>query len=191
MPKRKKIKHQGGAPKTYLRRLPKAIVALQAFEGDKFKLWGPPYPVIGHFWISEHLGVSKATAIRILNAAGGEFLGNSLVVNAAGLRAYFERLIQSPHAVPEMRRLTRTAKQLTEMARYMSQRQSVIGDKRIKRSVFQNLEKNDIVFTRSNVLITFNHFDDFLRKFAMVVYALQNDFDEMRQYLDTSSRDKS
>jgi hypothetical protein len=187
MPKRKRIKHQGGAPKSYLRRLPKAIEVLEVMQ---------PLRMLGHEWVSDHLGVSKATAIRILNEAGAELTGNTLVIEARDLWAYLEKLQHNPQNEPELRRQTRTAKTLQDMARYMIHRQTMIAGKdnsTVAHTMFKNIlsKASGISLTPSRLVINFEGSNDFLQKFAMVVYALQNDFDEMRQYLDTTSRDKT
>lgn len=182
MPKSSRIINKGGRPKSYLRHLPEAIKALRTMKPS----------LLGRDWISEHLGVSKTTAWRILVEAGGAYYGPFMMVEPAKLCAYFDRLRRGAYTQPELRRQSRTAATLTEMARYMSHRQTIVevDPHLLTGSLFKNLSKTEGVdLTPERLIIEFQGFEDFLAKFGMIVYALQNDLDEMRQFLDAPSRD--
>lgn len=183
MPKSSRIKKKAGRPKSYLRHLPKAITALGAIRQPA---------LLGRDWISEHLGVSKTTAWRILLEAGATYYGPFVCVEVEKLRAYFERLRREPYTEPELRRQSRTAATLTEMARYMSHRQTVVAADpcRLTGSLLKTLSKTEGVdLTPERLIIEIQGFEDFLRKFGMIVYALKNNLDEIKQFLDAPSRD--
>lgn len=183
MPKPSKIKHRSGAPKSYLRRLPDAIKAVMKLPAGR---------LVGQEWISEHLAVSKATGLRILRATGAELYGNTLLVENERLYLYFEKLRQDPDAQPELRRQSRTAATLAEMARYMSHRQTIVeaDPRQLTGMLFKTLSKTKgVSLTVSRLVIDFQGFEDFLAKFGVVVYALQNSLDEIRELLDAPRRD--
>lgn len=180
MPKSPRIKKKGGRPKSYLQHLPKAITALGAIRQPA---------LLGRDWISEHLNVSKTTAWRILLEAGASYYGPFVLVEVEKLRAYFQRLRREPYSEPELRRQSRTAATLTEMARYMSHRQTVVDadPRRLTGSLLKTLSKTEgVELTASRLVIDFKGFEDFLRKFGMIVYALKNNLDEIRQFLAPS-----
>ena len=181
MPKPNRIKSGVGRPKSYLHRLPAAVKALEAL---------PASQIIGREWISQHLGVSKGTALRIIAEAGSRFYANLLVTDVARLVLFFVAEIRSP----ELRQRIRTAQSLEDMARSVSQRQRVVAGQadasRLKHTLFKSLfETPGVSLTRSRLAIDFAGMEDFLRKFGLIIYALQNDFDEMREFLDAPSRD--
>ena len=177
MRKSPRIRRGGGRPISYAHHLPKAIKALE----DK------NLGMLGWEWVTDHLAVSKGTAIRVLNHAGAHLLGNSLYIEPMRLQKYFELLYDGN---PEVMRQSRTAHALAEVAHSVSLRQQVITHRRdVARLEFKTLwETPGLAFTSTRLVIDFKGWEDFLNKLSVVVFALDNDYDKIQTFINEWTR---
>ena len=165
----------------YFHRLTEAVAVFARLDSD----W------IDRKTLQETLGVSKTVAWRILRASGASAgPGNTLVC-----RRYFLlqalRTLQSTGAYEiEIRRRSRlegNLAQLLDAAR--SRHVQVASSSRsaeLARSRFHQLPPG-IQLTPSRLIIDFAGTEDFLEKFAAVVFALQNDYDALREFIERSA----
>ena len=165
----------------YAPRLEEAIRALEAMPGD----W------IDRRTFEETLGVSKWTAWRILKRCGAqEGPGGSLVCRRTELAARLKNLSEEPRLAAETARYNRVARYLEGMARYASRRHKQIARNEaaagLLDSRFSNLPAG-VDLERGELRIRFQGTEDFLQKFGAVVYALNNDFEQISEFIESNS----
>jgi hypothetical protein len=165
----------------YLHRLEDAIATLDSLPRD----W------IDRRTLEEALSLSKWTAWRILKAAGAtEGPGNTLVCRRQDLLAHLRALQQNPHFAPEIARHRRLDSYLASIARYATRKHQEIARDQAAEALlssrFQNLPRG-VELEPGALRITFSGTSDFLRKFGAVVYALQNDFEKIQEFIENAS----
>lgn len=139
--------------------------------------------------LQETLGVSKTVAWRILRQSGASSgPGSSLVSPRPALIAYLEQLQQSDTYTREIRRRDRIELQLSELLTAARSRHIPITPAphglALRSTRFANLPPG-IDLTPGRLTIDFMGFDDFLQKTGALVFALQNDFERIHEFLGT------
>jgi hypothetical protein len=161
----------------YAHRLANGIAALDALSQD----W------IDRRTLEECLGVGKWTAWRILKRCGAvDGLGNALVCRRQDLIAQLRELQQDRRFAPEIARRDRVEQYLDGMVRYASRKHKEIArNQRAEDLLSSRFEKLpvgvDLSF--SELRISFSGMEEFLHKFAAVLYALNNDFEKIEQFI--------
>jgi hypothetical protein len=170
------------AKPSYARRLAGAIQALQESQAA----W------IGRQDLQELLGVSKSVAWRILRhcraqkAPGGALLCDRILL--------IERL-QEMAAVggviaQEVARRQRVEDQLTAMRNYLRSRRTKVVEEAeapaLLSSRFESLPPN-VTFTQRSLLMKFRNTEEFLAAIAAVVFALENDYEAIRDFIEQDS----
>ena len=166
----------------YVHRLSAGIAALEAQAGD----W------IDRRSLEEALGVSKWTAWRIMKQCGAQQgPGNTLVCRRAELAAQLGHLQQDGRFAPEIARRQRVEQYLDGILRQSSRQHKEVARDRAAAQLlstrFEDLPA-DVELTSEELRIRFRGTADFLQKFGAVVYALQNDFEEVEEFIESRSR---
>jgi len=161
----------------YAHHLERAIGTLEASSSE----W------IDRRALEEALGVSKWTAWRILKRCGAfEGPGRALVSKRVDLLDALRRLQQDPGFSIEVSRRGRVEDYLDGIARYASARnRPIVSDDRAAEMVgsrFAHLPAG-VDLRVGELRIEFQGPQDFLEKLGAVVYALQNDFEAVSDFL--------
>ena len=162
----------------YVHRLAAGIAALEALSGD----------LVDRRTLEEALGVGKWTAWRIMKRCGAEDgPGGALVCRRPDLVTQLRRLQQDGRFGPEIERRQRLERYLDGFLQSATRRH---------KEVARNQEAETLLSTRfaslppgvdlapGELRITFSGSADFLRKFGAMVYALQNDFEGIEEFLE-------
>ena|ERR1035438_2705726 len=166
----------------YLHRLADGIAALESLPGD----------LVDRRTLEEALGVSKWTAWRILKRCGAEDgPGNTLVCQRLGLIGALRTLQQDGHFAPEIERRDRVARYLDGIVQYASQKHKEVARNEeasaLLASRFGQLPAG-VDLARGELRIAFFGTEDFLRKFGAIVYALNNDFEKIQEFIENGVR---
>jgi hypothetical protein len=148
---------------------------------------------VGSEWIDrrtleEALGVSKWTAWRILKRCGAEDgPGGSLICRKVDLVRQLEALRNDRVFAPEIDRRKRVERYLDEIARFSTQKHTEIARNDAATAILSagiaSLPPG-IELQPGSLRIEFSGSADFLRKIGAVVFALQNEFDQITAFLD-------
>jgi hypothetical protein len=165
----------------YAHRLEDAIAALAARDED----W------VDRRTLEEALGVSKWTAWRILKQCGArEGPGNTLLCQREDLINQLRCLQQDGRFAPEIARRARVERYLEGLLRQTSRRQKEIARNQAAAQLlstrFHALPPG-VELTRGELRIVFTGMDDFLQKFGAVVYALNNEFEQIADFIERAS----
>jgi hypothetical protein len=165
----------------YLHRLDAGIAALEALAAD----------VVDRRALEEALGVGKWTAWRIMKRCGGEDgPGGALVCRRPHLLAQLRRLQQDGRFAPEIERRNRVERYLDGMLQFASRKHKEIARntaaEALLSSRFRNLPAG-VELRPGKLEIEFRGPEDFLRKFGAVVFALNNDWERISEYLETDT----
>jgi len=166
------------AKPTYWNRLPLAIEALEQ----------RPDPWVGRRTLEELLGVSKTVAWRILRRCGPrEAPGGALVCDRLQLLARLRTLTQEPPIEQELTRRARLASHLAQMRSFLRAREiQVVPDSLAAALIstrFGNLPPS-VTLTPQSLHIEFFGTEDFLQAIGAVVYALQNDYEAISDFIE-------
>jgi hypothetical protein len=164
----------------YAHRLAEGIEALAALSMD----W------IDRRSLEEVLGVSKWTAWRILKRCGAkEGPGGSLVCRREELIHQFQALQADGHFAPEISRRNRVEQYLNGMAVYATRRHKQIARDQaavdLLSSRFAKLPEG-VDLQPGELRIQFSGTQDFLEKFGAVVFALNNDYEQISDFMDSA-----
>jgi hypothetical protein len=162
----------------YIHRLEAGLAALESSGSE----W------IDRRTLEEALGVSKWTAWRILKRCGAEDgPGGSLVCRRADLVRQLEGLRKDRVFAPEIERRKRVERYLDEIARFSTQKRTEIARNDAANAILSagiaNLPPG-IDLQPGSLRIEFSGSADFLRKIGAVVFALQNEYDQITAFLD-------
>lgn len=141
--------------------------------------------------LEEALGVSKWTAWRLLKRCGAEEgPGGSLVCRREELVLRLEKLKADGTLGPEIERHKRVERYLESIVRFASSKHKEIARddaaSDLMGSRFAKLPEG-VELRRGELRIRFRGTEDFLRKFGAVVFALHNDFEEISEFLETTT----
>jgi hypothetical protein len=147
-----------------------------------------PSPWIDRHMLQEILGVSKTVAWRLLRQCGASpGPGNTLVCPRQDLMLALENLRTGPECGRELRRRQRLEDRLTQLvAAARAQHVRVVPESRALELVSTRFGKLPAGVTLSPARLTIEFFgtEDFLEKFGAVVFALQNDFDAISEFIE-------
>jgi hypothetical protein len=138
--------------------------------------------------LEETLGVSKTVAWRILRRCGAvDGPGNTLVCRRESLIAGLERLRDDESARREIRRRERVESRLGRLlaaarSQHVALAPAAEGADLVS-SRFARLPEG-IELEPRELRIRFADSGDFLRKVGAIVFALQNDLEEIRDFID-------
>jgi hypothetical protein len=164
---------------TYCHRIPAAVAALRQSEGE----W------VDRRRLEELLGVSKTVAWRLLRHCGAEpGPGNTLICRRPALIARLEELLAEGGRIDlEIRRHDRLAAFLEKIRpEVLANLTHVARDAEalaLLSSRFQSLPAH-VALTPSSLHIDFDSTDQFLAAVGALVYALHNDFEKIRDFLE-------
>jgi hypothetical protein len=173
------------AKPSYSHRLPECIAILEGLAAD----W------IDRRQLEEILGVSKTVAWRVLRQCGAEYgPGGSLMCRRQELVSQLRTLRDGGSHEREIRRRDRLEGVLAGLrpAVVAKLTKVVTGDEAIVgmlSTTFRKLPAN-VVLTPSSLHIEFGGAEEFLKAVGAVVYALQNDYEEIRVFLEEGSGDR-
>jgi hypothetical protein len=160
----------------YAQRLPDAIATLSARTDD----W------IDRRTFEQILGMSKWTAWRIFKRCGDvDGPGTSLVTRRVDLVRHLQALCEGQLA-PELARRTRLEKNLDEILQFASRKRTYFARHEAARDIlssrFSRLPPGVDLEPRE-VRIQFEDPQEFLEKFGAVVFALQNDYEQIAEFI--------
>ena len=162
----------------YTHRLADGIAALEVLSCD----------LVDRRTLEEALGVTKWTAWRILKRCGAhEGPGGALVCPRSELVTRLRRLVQDPHWAPEVARRQRVEQYLDGMLRFASRKHTEIARdaaaEQLAGTRFDKLPPG-VDLERSELRIAFAGTQDFLQKVGAVIFALQNDYERISEFLE-------
>src|ERR1035438_8353508 len=162
----------------YAHRLADGIQALTAMSVD----W------VDRRTLEETLGVSKWTAWRILKRCGaGDGPGNTLVCRREDLIRQLQILQEDGRFAPEIARRKRVEHYLDGMVRYASRKHKQIARNQaaveLLSSRFLSLPAG-VEIQPGELRIQFFGTEDFLQKFGAMVFALNNDYEQIRDFIE-------
>ena len=164
----------------YIHRLQDGIPALEELAAD----W------IDRRTLEEVLGVGKSTAWRILKRCGAQDgPGGALVCKRLELIAHLRDMQADPRVGPEIARRARLSEYLDRMLRYAGSRHQEIARSDSARAMLESrfaALPPGVDLEGRELRISFSGADDFLRKMGAVVFALHNDFDAIREFLESA-----
>jgi hypothetical protein len=165
----------------YLHRLADGIAALEAL----------PNEVIDRRTLEEALGVGKWTAWRIMKQCGAEDgPGGALVCQRSHLLSQFRRFQEDHRFAPEIARRQRVASYLDHIVQHASRQHKEIARNQqaeaLLSSRFGKLPPG-VKLAPDELHIAFHGTEDLLQKLGAVVYALNNDFERIEEFIEKGS----
>ena len=164
------------AKPSYAHRLSSAIANLEARS----------VPQIGRQDLEELLGVSKTVAWRVLRSCGATPApGGALLCDRLQLIERLKELVAGEVIASEVKRHKRVANQIVEMHAFMKSKVSVKEANAVRQTRFDKLPAN-VTMTPRSLHIDFQDSGEFIAAVGAVLFALQNDLEEMREFIDAS-----
>jgi hypothetical protein len=142
--------------------------------------------------VEELLDVSKTVAWRVLRRCGGEEgPGNALMCSRERLVAALEQLQATGEVEREVRRRDRVSGYLDRLAEFgRAKRTQVATNQRaveLLSSRFAALPAG-VEFTPTRLTVEFSSPEEFLQRIGAMVFMLQNDYDSVRQFIESGNR---
>jgi hypothetical protein len=164
------------AKPSYAHRLSGAIANLEARS----------VPQIGRQNLEELLGISKTVAWRVMRACGSTLApGGALLCDRLQLIERLKQLAGGEVIAKEAKRHKRVENHILEMQAFMRSKVSAEETNAVRRTRFQKLPPN-ITMTPRSLRIDFQDSGEFISAVGAVLFALQNDLEEMRHFIDSS-----
>jgi hypothetical protein len=162
----------------YFHRVGDAIAALQQDSSD----W------VDRKAVEEALGVSKTVAWRIMRQCGAvDGPGNTLVCRRDGLIEALQKLQTTGKFERETRRRERVSAYLEHLAQFGRTRRTTVAERgralELISSRFGKLP-DGVTLTPRKLSVEFSTPEQFLEKVGAVIYALQNDFEAVREFIE-------
>jgi hypothetical protein len=147
-----------------------------------------PQELVDRRTLEEVLGVGKWTAWRIMRHCGAaDGPGGALVCRRDVLVEKLRAVQQDGRLAPEIARRQRVETYLDGMLQYASRKHKEIARntaaEALVSSRFANLPPG-VDLQPGELRIQFRGTEDFLRKFGAVVFALNNDFEKVSEFID-------
>jgi hypothetical protein len=169
------------AQPTYFHRVGDALAVFGQMDSD----W------IDRRTLEETLGVSKTVAWRVLHQCGAiPGPGNTLVCRRSDLISSLERLRETGKYQQEIARRARVEDRLTQLlAAARSQHIAVARSEEAEELVSTRFGElpTGVELTPTRLTIDFSGTQDFLQKFGAVVFALQNDYEQVSDFIEQRS----
>jgi hypothetical protein len=162
----------------YFHRLADAIEVFQRLETD----W------VDRRTVEDVLGVSKTVAWRILRRCGGvDGPGNVLVCRREDLVAALAKVRSTGEFERESRRRDRLSGYLERLAEVGRSRRTTVATEERAREIlsarFTRLPPG-ILLTPKQLTIDFGSPEEFLQRMGAVIFALQNDYEAIREFIE-------
>jgi hypothetical protein len=162
----------------YFHRIAEALDALRGVSTD----W------VDRRMIEELLGVSKTVAWRVMRRCGAaDGPGNTIVCGRDTLIRSLEALMETGECEREIRRRARVEASLDQLLAVARSRHIQVAPASrslaLASSRFKKLPAG-VELTPERLSIEFSGMKEFLEKFGAIVFALQNDYDAMSQYIE-------
>jgi len=164
----------------YCHKIPDILRTLEAWRGE----W------IDRRSMEEIAGVSKTVAWRLLRRLGaGDGPGNSLMVSRAQAMEGLRRMqTEGTGAGLEIRRRSRLEEYLEGMRGYVAAQRTTVASQDtaldLVNTRFDNLPEN-VTLTPRSLRVDFENTEGFLRAFGAIVFALNNDYEAIREFIET------
>jgi len=169
----------------YVHRLGPGIAALEALVTD----------IIDRRALEEALGVGRWTAWRIMKRCGAEDgPGGTLVCRRHDLLAQLRRLQQDGRFGPEIERRRRLERYLDTIVQSASRQHKEVARNATAETLLSTCFRSlppGVDLSRGELRIAFRGTDDFLQKVGAVVFALQNDFEKIQEFIENGSKSMS
>jgi hypothetical protein len=168
------------AKPSYSHRIPEILQGLERCSSE----W------IDRRSLEEMAGVSKTVAWRLLRQLGAvEGPGNTLVVTRAQAIEGLKRMLaEGGSAGREMRRRSRLEQYLEGMRGYVAAQRTTVASHSqaldLVNTRFGKLPGN-VVLTPRSLHVDFEDAEGFLRSVGAVVFALNNDYEAIREFIET------
>jgi hypothetical protein len=147
-----------------------------------------PQDLVDRRTLEEVLGVGKWTAWRIMRQCGAEEgPGGPLVCHRDALLARLQAVQQDGRLGSEIARRGRVERYLDGMQQYASRRHKTIARNTAAEALFGSRFANlpdGVDLQAGELRIQFRGTEDFLQKFGAVVFALQNDFEQISEFIE-------
>lgn len=142
--------------------------------------------------MEEVLGVSKTVAWRILRRCGaGEGPGNTLICRREELILALVRLQSTGEFERETRRRDRLTRYLERMAEAGRARRTTVATQQealdLVGARFTRLPAG-VVLTARQLTIEFASPEEFLQRMGALIFALQNDYETIREFIEAGVR---
>ena len=161
----------------YFHQIDAAIAVLRGLESD----W------VDRRTVEEALGVSKTVAWRIMRRSGAvDGPGNTLVCSREGLIAALAALQEGVEYRGEVRRRDRVSEYLERLGALGRTRRTRVAEAQravdVMSARFGKLP-NGVELTQRRLTVDFSSPEEFLERVGAVVFALQNDWDAIRDLI--------
>jgi hypothetical protein len=168
--------------------MPSSPLYVHRLEGGIESLSAMSLEWIDRRTLQEALDISKWTAWRILKRCGAEDgPGGTLVCRRESLIRQLQALQEDGRFAPEIARHKRVERYLDNMVQYASRRHKEISRNQaavdLMSSRFTKLPPG-VDLQPGELRIQFAGADDFLQKFGAVVFALNNDYEQINEFLE-------
>jgi hypothetical protein len=170
------------AKASYFHRLGDALDTIRGLDTD----W------VDRRTLEEVLGVSKTVAWRILTRCGArDGPGNTLICRRDELVGALSRLQATGEFEQESRRRDRLSGYLERLAEAGRSRRTTVASAQaavdIVSARFNRLPPG-ISLTSSRLTVDFASPEEFLQRMGAVIFALQNDYEAIREFIETGVR---
>jgi hypothetical protein len=167
---------------SYFHRLGDAIEVLRGLETE----W------IDRRTVEQVMGVSKTVAWRMMRRCGaGDGPGNTLVCGRDELVLALIRLQSTGAFEREARRRDRLTSYLERMAEVGRSRRTTVATHQdaldLINARFEHLPSG-ITLTARQLTVDFNSVEEFLQRMGAVIFTLQNDYEGIREFIETGVR---
>lgn len=142
--------------------------------------------------VEEALGVSKTVAWRVMRRCGAtDGPGNTLVCGREGLIAALLEIQATGECEREIRRRDRVAEYLERLAETGRTRRIRVAENArahgLVDSRFRKLPAG-VELTPSRLTVEYASPEEFLERIGAVIFALQNDFDAVREFIESGRK---
>ena len=162
------------AKPSYAHRLSGAIASLEARSAAQ----------IGRHDIEELLGVSKTVAWRVMRSCGATLApGGALLCDRLQLIERLRGFAAGEDIANEVKRHKRVTNHILEMHAFLNSMVSAKEANAVRSTRFAKLPAN-ITLTRRSLHIEFQDSGEFIAAVGAVLFALENDLEEMREFID-------
>lgn len=166
---------------SYFHRLADAIEVFRLVNAD----W------VDRSTVEEVLGVSKTVAWRILKRCGAiDGPGNTLICPRNELVNALSQLQSTGEFERESRRRDRLTGYLERLAEVGRSRRTTVATEAkaldLVNTRFERLPEG-IILTAGNLTIDFATPEEFLQRVGSVIFALQNDYESIREFIESGS----
>lgn len=163
------------AKPSYAHRLSGAIANLEARSAAQ----------IGRQDLEEFLGVSKPTAWRLMRACGSTPApGGALLCDRLQLIERLKELAGGEVIANEAKRHKRVENHILEMQAFMQSKVNPKEANAVRQTRFDKLPAN-VTMTPRSLHIDFQDSGEFIAAVGAVLFALQNDLEDVREFIDS------